>query len=127
MLEKIDAVDCVQRHAGLWGVVDEIGQDEVQRLMSEYFAPPPEVPSDYAARLIRDWEMADERDRHRWTGELPPVQQVVVAQKLPHRPAQSTVDAFRYVMRVGDPERLTAWLRNHPDDAPALLEMLEAA
>ena len=42
-------------------------------------------------------------------------------------PAQSTVDAFKYVLRCGNPDALKAWLRDHVDDAPALLEHLEAA
>jgi GAF domain-containing protein len=39
ILEKPVAVDCAQRHADLWGLVDAFGQDEIQRIMSWAFAP----------------------------------------------------------------------------------------
>jgi hypothetical protein len=43
----------------------------------------------------------------------------------PFRPAQSTVDAFWYVVGLNDPDRLKAWMREHPKDAPTLLKLLE--
>ncbi|MCK1540652.1 hypothetical protein IVB12_01260 [Bradyrhizobium sp. 179] len=85
ILEKTDAVDCAQRHAELWGVVDEIGQDEVQAIMSLAFSPAEGLQSDYASRLVMQWELADPRDRWRWTGELPPMQQVPATEKAPYR------------------------------------------
>lgn len=121
------AVDNLQLLAESAGYVDELGQDEVQRLMGEAFAPVQELPPDYAATLVMQWELADPRDRWRWTGELPPVEQAAAIVKPPHRTARSTLDAFHFVMGLGDPERLAAWLRNHPDDALVLLETLEAA
>jgi hypothetical protein len=36
------------------------------------------------------------------------------------------VDAFWFVASLRDPERLKAWLRNHPEDAPFLLQLLES-
>jgi hypothetical protein len=33
------------------------------------------------------------------------------------RPAASTLDAYRYVVRTNDPERLRAWLERHPEVA----------
>jgi hypothetical protein len=42
-----------------------------------------------------------------------------------YRPAVSTIDAFWVVVGRGDQERLDAWLRDHPKDAPALLKFLE--
>jgi hypothetical protein len=44
----------------------------------------------------------------------------------PYRPAQSTVDAFWYVVSLRDPERFKAWLAARPDDAPFLLKLLES-
>jgi hypothetical protein len=38
-------------------------------------------------------------------------------------PAQSTIDAFWYVVGLGDAERLDRWLERHPLDAPHLLEI----
>jgi hypothetical protein len=43
----------------------------------------------------------------------------------PHRPAQSTVDAFWCVVGLGDAEHFKAWLRDRPKDTPYLLELLE--
>lgn len=127
LLEKIIAVDCIAAHSDLWGVVDAIGQDAVQAIMADAFAPVEPMPSDYASQLVRDFELADHRDRWRWTGELPPVQLAAPLQKSPYRTAQSTIDAFHFVMGLGDPARLAEWLRNHPDDAAVLLESVEAA
>lgn len=132
------SVDILQNYAEQRGLVVELGQDKVQDVIAAAFiwaracaaadeAASEDAPSDYAARLVRDWEMDDERDRHRWTGELPPVQQAPAIEKAPYRTPQSTIEAFHFVLSAGDPERLAAWLRNHSDDAPALLETLEAA
>lgn len=126
-VEKQTAVDNLQLLAESAGYVDELGQDEVQRLMGEAFAPVQELPPDYAATLVMQWELADPRDRWRWTGELPPVEQAAAIEKPLRRTPQATVDAFQYVVSLADPDRLAAWLRNHPDDAPVLLETLEAA
>jgi hypothetical protein len=42
LLKKADAVDCAQRHAELWGVVDLYGQDAVQAEMAAAFTDAPE-------------------------------------------------------------------------------------
>lgn len=39
ILQKSVAADCAQRHAELWGMVDAFGQDEIQRIMAQAFAP----------------------------------------------------------------------------------------
>jgi hypothetical protein len=43
-----------------------------------------------------------------------------------HRPAQSTVDAFRLLTAAGDVGRLREWLADRPKDAPFLLALLES-
>lgn len=121
------SVDDMQYLAEHWGLVDEIGQDEVQRIIAEAFMPAEDLPSDYAAQLVMAWELDDPRDRWKRTGELPPVWQAAAIAKPAYRTPQSTIDAFGYVLSLGDGERLAAWLREHPTDAPALLETLEAA
>ncbi|MDA9415705.1 hypothetical protein XH81_12755 [Bradyrhizobium sp. CCBAU 25360] len=121
------AVDNLQLLAECAGYVDDLGQDEVQRLMGEAFAPIEDLPSDYASQLLMQWELADPRDRWRWTGELPPVQQVSTIEKTPYRTAQSTIDAFHVVLSAGDPDRIANWLHNHQADAPALFKSVEAA
>jgi hypothetical protein len=43
----------------------------------------------------------------------------------PYHPAQSTIDAFWFVVGLCEPERFKAWLADHPKDAPFLLQLLE--
>ncbi|MGY4371122.1 hypothetical protein ACVW1A_007187 [Bradyrhizobium sp. LB1.3] len=139
-----DAIDPLQEFAEQSGLVAAIGQDEVQRLVAKPFQRfrkivaaqvadeladagwEPDLPSDYASQLVMQWELADPRDRWRWTGEQPPTQQASATEKLPYRTPQSTIDSFYIVMSENNPERLAEWVRNHPDDALAVLEMLEA-
>jgi hypothetical protein len=134
-LKKVDAVDCAQRHAELWGVVDVCGQDAVQAEMAAAFtsAEPDDMSADCAAQILRRWEMADPRDRWKWTDGAPPPEIVLNGQMLPPgiispRPygtPQSTVDAFWYVVGLRDQERFKAWLADHPKDAPFLLKLME--
>lgn len=44
----------------------------------------------------------------------------------PYRTAESTIDAFWYLVQLGDEDRLEAWLADHPKDAPFLYELLQA-
>jgi hypothetical protein len=43
----------------------------------------------------------------------------------PYRTPQSTIDAFRYLVRTEDVARVKAWLAERPKDAPFLLTLLE--
>jgi hypothetical protein len=99
----------------------------------EFFCLDENVVGDDAASVVARWEMADPRDRWRRTGEAPPPEAVRNADIVPLKTAprhyhtpQSTVDAFWYVVRLKEPDRLAAWLRDHPRDAPFLLKSLEA-
>nr|QDF42337.1 hypothetical protein FJN17_12235 [Bradyrhizobium symbiodeficiens] len=133
------AVDMLQNFAEQRGLIAEIGQDKVQDIMAAAFmwaracvtgdeAEREETRDpDYAQCLVHDWELADFRDRWRWTGELPPTQQAIVLDKPQRSTPQATIDAFHYVLSLGDPERLATWLRQHPDDALALFKSVEAA
>ena len=38
----------------------------------------------------------------------------------PYRTAESTIEAFWYLVRLNDPDRLKAWLAARPLDAPTL-------
>ncbi len=77
-----------------------------------------------AAVLVRRWELADPRDRWKHTGEPPPKASTPREPgPKPYRTAQSTVDAFWYVVRNEGPEYLKAWLARHPADAPFLLKI----
>jgi hypothetical protein len=42
-----------------------------------------------------------------------------------HRTAQSTIDAFFYLVRQGDQERIKNFLYSHSDDAAYLRQLLE--
>jgi hypothetical protein len=79
-----------------------------------------------ATDLVRQWELADPRDRWKHTGEAPPPSSNIPdVGRRPYRTAESTVAAFWYVISLNDLEYLKAWLANHPADAPTLLELLE--
>jgi hypothetical protein len=43
----------------------------------------------------------------------------------PYHPAQSTVDAFRFLTAAGDVGKIRQWLADRPKDAPYLLSLLE--
>jgi hypothetical protein len=83
--------------------------------------------------IVTRWELADPRDSWRHTGEAPPpasVRNSDISAKpanMPqiYRTPRSTIDAFRFLVAVGDVARLRAWLGNRPKDAPYLLSLLE--
>ena len=84
------------------------------------------------AAMVEQWERADPRDRWKHTGEPAPPPEVRngALDPLPRRepepyPAQSTIDAFWFVIGLADPDRLKEWMRDHPKDAPTLLKLLE--
>jgi hypothetical protein len=137
LLSKVDAVDCAQRHAELWGVVDVCGQDAVQAEMAAAFTsaeldPNPCDVDEGEPDIVRRWELADPRDRWKWTGEAAPPE-IVRSSDISAKPAnapqpctpQSTIDAFWYVVGLRDQERLKTWLADHPHDAPFLLKLME--
>jgi hypothetical protein len=136
-----EAVDELQAVAEYSGLIDAIGQDAVQDIMGEAIAAASLVPElaepDLAdeieaeimlraADLVRQWELADPRDRRKHTGEPKPIERPVVRQREPYAPPQSTVDAFLYVAARDDVAHLKAWLDDHRKDAPILLKLLEA-
>ena len=104
-LEKPAAVDAAQWHAELWGIVAAHGQDLTQRIIADAFRPdnqlseaPPLVPEpEPARRLPRDY-----------------------------RTPQATVDAFIFLARLGDVDRLTRWLADHPRDVAHLNKLWKA-
>jgi hypothetical protein len=76
--------------------------------------------------LVVQWELADPRDRWRHTGELPPAPAATPPPAKPSdRPAKSTISAFWYLVQLNEPDRLEAWLADHPKDAPFLYELLQ--
>jgi hypothetical protein len=122
------AADNLQWLAERWDLISLYGQDAIQAEIALAFMPaPPSRPADCAETIARQWESADPRDRWRHTGEAPPL---VPKPEAPaargYRPPQATIDAFRYVARLGDADKLAAWLNQHPRDVPHLKKISEA-
>jgi hypothetical protein len=69
------------------------------------------------AAIMARWEAMDEEISRRKAAPLPAPE--------PYRPAQSTGDAFRLLIKTGDAARARAWLADRPKDAPSLLLLLE--
>jgi hypothetical protein len=101
------------------------------------------MSDDYCAKIIKRWEASD---RHKAADKQPgePVRLVskdgvasaselqrdldnALRKHLEQRPAQSTVDAFWYLVRLKEPDRLAAWLDNHPREKSHLLKLLETS
>jgi hypothetical protein len=78
-----------------------------------------------ASDLVEKWERADPRDCWRHTGEQPPREVGNPTTVQPYRTPQATIDAFWYIVGLCNPVQLTAWLEDHPKDAPFLLKLLE--
>jgi hypothetical protein len=98
----------------------------------EHFCQPLDVAIHLRAlRLQESWERSDPRDAWMHTGEAPPPASVRNGSGAPparqsKRPAQSTIDAFLYLVSLKDPDRLVAWLKDRERDRPFLLKLLEA-
>ncbi len=77
-----------------------------------------------AADLVRQWELADPRDRWKHTGEAPPKTSTAPkASPRTHSTPESVVNAFKFVAGLGDADRLARWLADHPADAPELFKI----
>jgi hypothetical protein len=77
-----------------------------------------------AADLVRQWELADPRDRWKHTGEPPPKPSAIPnARPEPYRTPQSTIDAFLYVVSLRDRDYFAKWLARHPADRAELLRI----
>lgn len=83
--------------------------------------------------MVALWELSDFRDRWRQDGSAPPPAEVRNADIIPlpkrresYRTAQSTIDAFWFVVNNHDDAYLAAWLKRHPQDAAFLIGLWEA-
>jgi hypothetical protein len=98
----------------------------------------PEGPEFFCADLSPDDMTLDELERREelrrqedLAGILERISAPIVSDDRPrdyvptYRTPQSTIDAFRYVVRLGDPGYFTRWLAQHPLDAPALYKLYE--
>jgi hypothetical protein len=127
------AVDNLQYLAERWHLVALYGQDAMQTIIA-FSAVPEEPPSDGGRHLVRDWELADSRDRWRHDGGPRPSDDFrnsdigipTAAAEPSYKPVKSTIDAFQFLVRGGEVERIKGWLAARPKDAPFLLAMLES-
>ena len=93
----------------------------------EFFCEASSGKSIFAAlALVLSWESDDPRDAWKHIGARRPEASEYLP-PAPYRTPQATIDAFRYLVRLGDQQRLTSWLKDHPADAPAFLKLLEQA
>jgi hypothetical protein len=80
-----------------------------------------------ACDLVQQWELADPRDRWRYTGEQRPrTIEPAPTGAQPYRTPQATIDAFWYVASLDDPDYLKRWLAGHSRDVAALQKLWEA-
>jgi hypothetical protein len=95
----------------------------------EFFCLPPDVMTlpelERRADLIRQIEIAEIMARMEAMDSPAEIHPPRAPE--PYRPARSTVDAFFYLVRLDDLERIKAWLADRPTDAPLLLAMLESS
>jgi hypothetical protein len=107
------AVDNLQGLADRWGLIEDLGQDAVQQMMSyEQEINPPELSeyeTNYIQHIITRWEATDA------TRPRP-----AARTEDRYRPASSTIDAFFFVARSQDAAYLARWLADHPQDAAHL-------
>jgi hypothetical protein len=141
-----DAVDPLQEYAESSGLVAAIGQDAVQGIIAAPFArfraivaaeieaeeiatiehDLIDLPPDYAAQIVRQWEMSDPRDAWWHTGEAPPKAiPVPAAICQQYRTPQAAIDAFFHVADLGDADHLNRWLQQHQRDAETLCKLWE--
>jgi hypothetical protein len=92
-LERHAAVDELQEAAVASGLVDEIGQDAVQKMMANAFAILPRVIIPNENNEI----VPNKNDLKRVTKGV----------------ARSTLQAAEYLVRQNDPARFKAWLAKH--------------
>jgi hypothetical protein len=77
--------------------------------------------------LVFQWEMDDPRDRWKHAGEPQPTPVAEPKRTATYETPQSTIDAFWHVVGMKDPDKLVAWLNDHPRDKEFLSKLLEGA
>jgi hypothetical protein len=145
-----DAVDWLQDWAMTRGLVDELGQDQVQALIAAAFAPlrtdldAPAKPDDQYEGLSSSFAAACRKaDAAHGPVPDPPEIPLVSQHGVPSAETlqreyeanlrrrrrdvpQSTLDAATYLDQVGDGPRFQRWLEeHHPADQAAIIAYLE--
>jgi hypothetical protein len=76
------------------------------------------------AAMVREMELADPRDRWKHTGEAPRRPTNGFSENpIAYRTAQSTIDAFFFVVRTKSTEDIAEWLARHPRDEQHLYKL----
>jgi hypothetical protein len=131
VLDLHEAVDECHGYAVLSGVIDRIGQDETQHVMAVAFAAPDLLPDIEQVNfeigdIVRRWELADSRDRWKWTGEAPPPpDDMPIAPRRSYRTPEAVEQEFWHIASH-EPDRLAAWLADHPADEAHLFKLWKA-
>jgi hypothetical protein len=151
-LDLHEAVDELQRAAIRDGLVAELGQNEVQRLMVEAFAPlrddlpcahaataEPEVVPDLISEDENQGDVTLKSADDEYDG-LPSTfaktcreadakarrQRALERRQAPDQVSEPTLEAAEFLIRLKDPARLRAWLAKHtPAERAAILKHLE--
>ena len=124
-LSKQDAVDVAYTASlaaiggGTWYRHDP---DAIQEIIASGFEM---AQLDMQRSKKRDYWLVSE-DGVASAGELQRMQDGWARQRdSAHRTTRPTINAFWYVVGLGDEAYLTRWLADHPDDAPYLRKLLE--
>jgi hypothetical protein len=125
-----DSVDTLQLAAERQGLVQQYGQDEVQRILAEAFAKVDKPGRKIiVSTLARPFTKLTELERLAILRQCHDLEQRTRAPidepRPPCRTAASTINAFWYVVGLRDQGRFKAWLADHPQDAPFLLKLME--
>ena len=126
LLKKADAVDCAQRHAELWGVVDLYGQDAVQAEMALAFTDEENRPRVVDAALkTKDNSEPDDCPSLTTDADLKSLDNsesgdLRAVQPSTYRTPQATIDAFLHKARTENAEQVANWLELHPRDVSTL-------
>jgi hypothetical protein len=70
------------------------------------------------AAIVARWELSDPR---------PDESSRAPRRREPYAPAQSTIDAFRHVLGLDDPDYLARWLGDRPAEVPHLFKIWKSA
>jgi hypothetical protein len=122
-LELHEAVDECHGYAVLSGLIDRIGQDRVQRLMSAAFAAVDRLPNgesvscELCGRTIDKHHRVDTDDEPKFFCDD--------LEALIYRRAIELEREFWSVIRLDDFEYLKRWFAEHPFDVPALVKLYE--
>jgi hypothetical protein len=108
----------------LWAVAEQYDldvEDEIGKAIAPRTAAA--IEADRLAELRRRQEMAEILERI--SAPIDEPKPKCVAAPPSYRPAQSTIDAFWYVVSLKDQAKLKDWLARHPQETPFLLKLLE--